>query len=96
MTTHTLTSIKQEITQTILRAYSIFMRNFKILDLANNLSDTQQRVLEKKIIEAANNGRLPCGKARIIAQTLNIPLEIIGHVADKLRIRISQCQLGCF
>ena len=72
------------------------MSKIKIIELANNLSDTQQKVVEKMIIEASSKGRLQCDKAQTIAQTLNVPLKTIGQVADQLRIRISQCQLGCF
>jgi len=55
---------------------------------------------EKKIEEYIRNslegGRLPCAKAFQIARDLNLPKHRIGEACNRLGIKISRCQLGCF
>ena len=54
----------------------------------------------EKIIEAirsgAVNNRLTCEKAHELSASLGIPLREIGDLCNKLKIKISACQLGCF
>ncbi|MCF6290156.1 MAG: hypothetical protein L3J03_04075 [Desulfobacterales bacterium] len=56
----------------------------------------QRRGIEKMILENAETGRLPCARAWAIAKSLKVPFLAVGRTADRLQIRISQCQLGCF
>ncbi|MDH4318436.1 MAG: hypothetical protein OEV64_08620 [Desulfobulbaceae bacterium] len=72
------------------------MRNGKIIELSTELNDEQRVLVENMITQSCENDRLPCNKAWIIAQTLDVPMAAVGRVADQLRIRISRCQLGCF
>lgn len=52
----------------------------------------------KKVQEAAENlgGKLPCAVAHELARQLGVSLELVGQAADELKIKIVQCQLGCF
>jgi hypothetical protein len=56
--------------------------------------------MEKKVIDEikkkAIKGRLPCLVARKIAKDMSVSLKDIGKAADKLNIKISNCELGCF
>lgn len=52
--------------------------------------------LEKKILETAKDNKLPCKVAFKLAEELNISLKEIGEIANKLNIKITNCQLGCF
>jgi len=45
---------------------------------------------------AAADGRLPCARAWAIAARLGWERLALGHAANTLGIRVSQCQLGCF
>jgi len=52
--------------------------------------------LEKKIMQSIVNGKLPCKAAFKIAAELKIEPVSVRESADKLHIKISSCQLGCF
>lgn len=52
--------------------------------------------LEQAIREGLILGRLPCAVAWAIASRFHIPKMRVAGAADKLGIRIGQCQLGAF
>jgi len=52
--------------------------------------------LESKMKSSLVNGRLPCAIAFQISRELKVSLKEIGETANKLGIKISGCQLGCF
>jgi hypothetical protein len=56
--------------------------------------------VEKKVIDEikkrAIKGRLPCPVARKIAKDMSVSFKDVGKAADKLKIKISNCELGCF
>ncbi len=49
-----------------------------------------------KIKEAAKDGKISCPLAFKIAKENNISTQELGKLLDQLKIKISQCQLGCF
>ncbi len=44
----------------------------------------------------AADGKLSCTAARKIAEDLKVPLGEVGKAADELKIKIRNCELGCF
>ncbi len=52
--------------------------------------------LEEKIKASLVNGRLPCSVAFKIAKELKVGPRAVGDACNKLKIKISNCQLGCF
>jgi hypothetical protein len=46
--------------------------------------------------KASGGGRLTCEKAHELGKELDVPLNEIGAVCNELKIRIKDCQLGCF
>lgn len=46
--------------------------------------------------ENARDGRLDCEEALSLARKFGVSPEQIGKACDRLKIRISRCQLGCF
>ncbi len=52
--------------------------------------------IEQEIKNKAFNGRLPCPVARKIAEELSVSYKDVGKVADELKIKITDCELGCF
>jgi len=56
----------------------------------------KQKELEKRLYEAATDNRIQCAKAFAIAKSLGITPAEVGKAADKFKIKISKCQLGCF
>ncbi len=55
-----------------------------------------ENTIEQKIKASLVNGKLPCAVAFKIAKELKVPLREVGDAADRLRIKICNCQLGCF
>ncbi len=52
--------------------------------------------LENEIQDSLVDGRLPCAVAFKIARKLKVPLKQVGDAANRLNIKITSCQLGCF
>jgi len=49
-----------------------------------------------KIKEAAKDGKIPCPLAFKIARENNISTKRTGELLNQMKIKIVQCQLGCF
>ena len=52
--------------------------------------------LEQAIREGLILGRLPCAVAWAVAARFGMPKLHVANAAEKLRVRIWQCQLGAF
>jgi hypothetical protein len=52
--------------------------------------------LKARITTAAPEGRIPCAAAFRLAQELNLSRKEMGELLNELKIKIAQCQLGCF
>lgn len=52
--------------------------------------------LEKRLKLSLVDGELPCAVAFKIARELKVSPWEVGKTADKLSIKICNCQLGCF
>ena len=62
----------------------------------SSLTDGQQNEIEKLVYNATNENLILCSGAQKIAKSLGIPSKEVGKTANKLNIKISKCQLGCF
>jgi hypothetical protein len=60
------------------------------------LTVEQQKELENLLHKASRENRILCSSALAIAKSLGIPPGEVGNAANKLNIKISKCQLGCF
>jgi len=60
-----------------------------------NKADTE-RLLEEELKTSLVDGRLPCAVAFKISRKLKVSPNKVGDMANKLSIKISRCQLGCF
>ena len=60
-----------------------------------NVGDMQER-LKEAVRNAAVDGRLSCDKAHMLGKELGVRLQEIGAVCNELKIKIKDCQLGCF
>lgn len=52
--------------------------------------------LEQEVKESLVDGKLPCAVAFKIAKKLQVAPKEVGDTANKLKIKIANCQLGCF
>jgi len=51
---------------------------------------------KKKLLESAPKGRLPCVIAFKVARDYNLTAAEVGQLCNELKIKIVNCQLGCF
>ena len=52
--------------------------------------------MKARIKAEALEGRIPCAAAFRLAQELSLSRKDLGELLNELKIKISQCQLGCF
>ena len=52
--------------------------------------------LKARIRAAAPEGKITCPAALLLAEELLISCQEMGNLLNELKIKITQCQLGCF
>ena len=52
--------------------------------------------VKNRIRAAAPEGKIACAAAFRLAEELGISRQDLGNLLNELRIKIIQCQLGCF
>jgi len=68
----------------------------RIPENPGNLSEEVLSRLDDTVKASLKDGYLPCPVAWEIAGEANVPRVSIGDITDKLEVRITNCQLGCF
>ncbi len=58
--------------------------------------ENKSDILDQRLRESAKDSRLSCTLARKIAEELDVPYKEVGEAADRLKIKIKNCELGCF
>jgi hypothetical protein len=61
-----------------------------------NLSKEMLSKLENEVKDSLKDGYLACPVAWKIAKDAGVPKIAVGEIADRLGIRVTDCQLGCF
>jgi len=56
----------------------------------------KEEEIAAKLKEAAKDGKISCAMAQKIAIENKIPMNQVGNLLNKMKIKIIQCQLGCF
>lgn len=49
-----------------------------------------------KLKGAAKEDKITCAMAQKIAMENKVPMKQVGELLNRLKIKIIQCQLGCF
>jgi hypothetical protein len=52
--------------------------------------------LEEEIKKRSKDGKLPCAVSFKIAEEFGISNKEMGKILNEMKVKISQCQLGCF
>ncbi|NQU08371.1 MAG: hypothetical protein HQ583_07395 [Candidatus Abyssubacteria bacterium] len=52
--------------------------------------------LEAQLRSRATDNRITCAELFAIAEKLGLPRKRVGDAATQLKIKIHNCQLGCF
>jgi hypothetical protein len=55
-----------------------------------------RKKLEEVIKNKSKDGKLPCPMCFKIAEDFGISKKEVGEILNEMKIKISQCQLGCF
>lgn len=55
-----------------------------------------QEEIKAKIRAAAPEGKIACAAAFRLAEELGLSRKQLGEMLNELKIKIIQCQLGCF
>ncbi len=71
-------------------------KRIQIQENPGNLSTEALSRLEGTVKASLKDGYLPCPVAWKIAKEANVPKVAIGDITDRLGIRITNCQIGCF
>jgi hypothetical protein len=61
-----------------------------------NLSNEVLSQLEDMVKASLKGGYLPCGVAFKIAKEAQVPKVAVGEMTDRLGVRVTNCQIGCF
>ena len=56
----------------------------------------ENKELEKELRARSKDNRIACAQMFAIAEKLGLPRKAVGDAATQLKIKISNCQLGCF
>jgi hypothetical protein len=56
----------------------------------------ERQKLEKAILEKAREGKIPCAVCFKMAEDFGITKREMGKILNEMKIKVSQCQLGCF
>jgi hypothetical protein len=55
-----------------------------------------RKKMEEAILAKAKDGKLPCGLCFKLAEEFGISNKEMGKILNEMKVKISQCQLGCF
>jgi hypothetical protein len=55
-----------------------------------------RKKIEEAIKEKTKEGKLPCAVCFKIAGDFGISKREMGKILNEIKVKISQCQLGCF
>lgn len=56
----------------------------------------EREKLKEAILSKSKEGKLPCALCFKIADDFGISKKEMGKILNEMKVRISQCQLGCF
>ncbi len=68
----------------------------KIPENPANLSSEELAKLAETVKASLKEGNLPCGVAFRISRDMGVPKIAVGEMTDRLGVRVSSCQIGCF
>ncbi len=70
-------------------AYDAFLGHIR------EMIDKKEKI-KASLRESSADGRISCPLARKIAKDLSVPFKEVGEAANELKIKITDCELGCF
>lgn len=52
--------------------------------------------LERALAAEARSGRIACSSVFLVAEAQGVPVAAAGRAVQRLRIKLTGCQMGCF
>jgi hypothetical protein len=65
-------------------------------DATRGSKEEIEKALEEEMRASLVSGKLPCAAAFRIAKKFKVAPKEVGDAANRLKIKIASCQLGCF
>ena len=59
-------------------------------------TDAIKAALLRHTKEVDGRPTLSCHQARVVAEALGVELGLVGQICNEARIKITNCELGCF
>ena len=56
----------------------------------------KKKIVEERIRDSVSDGKIACSALRKIAEEADTTYKMAGIIADRLKIKIVKCELGCF
>ena len=56
----------------------------------------KEEEIAAKLKEVSREGKITCAMAQKIAVENKVPMKKVGDLLNQMKIKIAQCQLGCF
>ncbi|MCK5504834.1 MAG: hypothetical protein KAJ10_06705 [Thermodesulfovibrionia bacterium] len=56
----------------------------------------KKKIVEEQIRDSESNGKISCSTLRKIAEEADTSYKMAGIIADRMKIKIVKCDLGCF
>ena len=60
------------------------------------MQDEEKAKINEAVKKASKNGAIACRTALELGERLGVEPHLIGQAADRERLKIISCQLGCF
>jgi len=70
------------------KCYKKVVKDVSLLEVSSEILEAVEKASKEKV--------LTCTEARKLAEELKVSPKLIGDAADKLKIKIRVCELGCF
>ncbi len=56
----------------------------------------EDEAIINRLKEVAKEGKISCAMAMKIADDFHVPIKRVGELLNQIKVKIAQCQLGCF
>ncbi len=73
-----------------------FLKRLQANESKKKIQMEDRKKIEETILENAMDGKISCATCFRIADDFGIPKKNLTKILNEMKIKITQCQLGCF
>jgi hypothetical protein len=73
-----------------------FLKRLQAIELSRRIRMEDRKRLQESILQRAIGGKIPCAVCLRMADDFDMPKKDLTKILNEMKIKISQCQLGCF